>query len=61
MTREQSEAWIDALDVYLEAKRQVKHHAARVGGDYHGAKDIETKAREDLIETMYPIVTGFRR
>lgn len=60
MTRDQSIAWIDALDTYLAAKRD-REQSDEKGYSPTITAESEVAAREALVETMYPIVTGFRR
>lgn len=60
MTRDQSLAWINALDAYLRA-RSNRVNAAERGYSPALAGNYEDEARETLVEAMIPIVTGERR
>ena len=58
MTRDQSLAWIEALDAYLIAQRNL-NRSSEVEPIQVAAQAVA--AREALIEAMVPIVTGVAR
>jgi hypothetical protein len=58
MTHDEIDRLIDALDRYQDARAQRERHATLIDGNYAKALNDEYEAREELVETMRPIVMG---